>query len=141
MPVGIEWQIGALILALFTVYKAARLFRSFRDTGEIKNLLYAQLFAFPAAFLFISVLQARELVADRVLDFLYIGSAAAIFGVGFVLRSRAVAEQKNRKTAKTRKVTKLPAGRKDTGRKAAASTKGRTPSAKKKAKKGKRKDK
>jgi len=135
MPNPEVWVYLALIPALIALYLSWFFYRRFTKNRELKTLLWAQLCAFPAAFLLVRLLEAAGLVAGRAADYLYLVMAVLIFTAGIFLRSRYDPSPQRRKAPGRVTAKKSPANKKAGA--SGKSTAGAKSSAKGKAKKRK----
>ncbi len=126
MPTSPEvWIYLALIPALLALYLSWYFCRRYTKDRELKNLLWSQLCAFPAAFLFVRLLEARGVVAGRAADYLYLVMAVLIFAAGIYLRLRLGPATK-RKPGGTVKKRTAAAKKETSGKKGAAAKKNRS---------------
>jgi hypothetical protein len=121
MPSPEVWVYLALIPALIALYFSWFFYRRFTKTGEFKNLLWSQLCAFPAAFLFVRLLEAVGVVAGKAADYLYLAMGVLIFAAGIFLRQRVRPLPKKKTPGRTAAGKKAnSAGKGSAGKKAGA---------------------
>lgn len=96
---GLGSNMELLTIALIPLggLAAWQLYRRHKKSGKVSQLILAQVGAFAAIYLLLDLLERRELVAGRALDYLTMGVVALFVIIGSAMTGAAVRRAEERK--------------------------------------------